>query len=204
MITERVKLARETEAKPRNRLHRPIVLEDHSGDGVEWGLSFQGPNPESADYVAVRTREEAFRAINLVGTRLRIAKLAKALVLLNSPLAFFALVALCFVATMWKHASNPTMFAAAVIGLACVVVCASLLAVFRRERLLAGSAETVLPLNRAIYGVLVMKTDGECSCRISFSGPNPKEDEWIAVNSRKDAAKLVELAHEVLEARVFA
>jgi hypothetical protein len=38
-----------------------IVLESHEEMGVEWGLSFTGPNPESKDYFKMPDKETAFR-----------------------------------------------------------------------------------------------------------------------------------------------
>jgi hypothetical protein len=37
------------------------VIEMHDEDGVEWGISFDGPNPNEEDYFEMMDGESAFR-----------------------------------------------------------------------------------------------------------------------------------------------
>jgi|GEM_PF-2172134 len=39
----------------------PVVVERVNEDGTEWGVGFGHFNPEEKDYVAVKSREEAFK-----------------------------------------------------------------------------------------------------------------------------------------------
>lgn len=38
-----------------------IVLETHTDNGVEWGISFNGYNPEPEDYLRMVDKESAFK-----------------------------------------------------------------------------------------------------------------------------------------------
>lgn len=38
-----------------------IVIETHNVDGVEWGISFNGYNPEEEDYFPMTDKDTAFR-----------------------------------------------------------------------------------------------------------------------------------------------
>lgn len=42
-----------------------LLIEDHD-DGVNWGVSFKGPNPDISDYVGCKSKEDALRLISLV------------------------------------------------------------------------------------------------------------------------------------------
>ena len=37
------------------------IIEEHTDEGVEWGLSTAGPNPPSAEFVRVASKEAAYR-----------------------------------------------------------------------------------------------------------------------------------------------
>lgn len=41
----------------------PLLIEIHNADGIEWGVSFRNSNPESEDYFACKTVEDAKKLI---------------------------------------------------------------------------------------------------------------------------------------------
>lgn len=45
---------------------KTIVIESHEENGVEWGISSNGSNPESKDYFKMPDKETAFRLSNLL------------------------------------------------------------------------------------------------------------------------------------------
>lgn len=42
----------------------PLLIESHEEDGIEWGVSFDGHNPDPVDYIAVKDRESAEKLID--------------------------------------------------------------------------------------------------------------------------------------------
>ena len=46
----------------------PIIIETHNEDGVEWGISFDGYNPESKFYVRLASRSDAFKLLDLIAS----------------------------------------------------------------------------------------------------------------------------------------
>lgn len=44
----------------------PVVIELHDEEGVEWGVSFAGPNPEEQDYVRMVDGPTAFKLTALL------------------------------------------------------------------------------------------------------------------------------------------
>lgn len=44
----------------------PVLIESHEGDGVIWGVSFNGPNPERKDFVECASAEDAARLMNFL------------------------------------------------------------------------------------------------------------------------------------------
>lgn len=44
----------------------PVIIEDYADDGVHWLLSFNGSNPEPEFVVEMKSKEDAYRAHELI------------------------------------------------------------------------------------------------------------------------------------------
>lgn len=44
----------------------PILIEEHDSDGVNWIVSFNGPNPNDGDCVVCANRHEAEKLIRIL------------------------------------------------------------------------------------------------------------------------------------------
>ncbi len=42
------------------------VIETHNDDSVEWGISFNGHNPEASDYFLTKNKHDAFRLREII------------------------------------------------------------------------------------------------------------------------------------------
>ncbi len=47
-------------------MKKTVVIEIQDENGVEWGVSFDGPNPEADKYVQCASKDDAFRLKRLI------------------------------------------------------------------------------------------------------------------------------------------
>jgi hypothetical protein len=181
--------------------HSPIVIEDQRyPEGVEWGVSFGGHNPEAGEYVSVRSKDDAFRLLRLIHGRPRMDRVhfGDTVRAVCSPLGFYALAVLIFgTGLVVRGAPPPGLFWVWYGPLVGTTALVGLLSVFFPKSLPLSEWGLLASAGRWAYGSLVVTSDAEMTWGVSFNGPNPEAlaeaTDWVATKNESDAYKLVYL-----------